>query len=424
LQNKDLYLNFAAKIKKQMRTLLLFVFTFAAFTFSAAAQEKLKADGEMPIVAWFGIPPHLTGVERFREMKESGVNTSIMPFYSSIEDAERAMDTAYKAGVKIVVSCPELDAEPEKAVARLMKHSALAGYYIRDEPGAKEFPALGERVRRIQTVDKQHYCYINLFPNYAAEHLLGTAEKQLGKSSYEDYLNEYLKHVPVPFISFDNYPVKKIDGVYSIRGNWYENLEAVLAASRRSGLPVWAFALSTPHGQYPAPTVADLRLQMYSNLAYGAQGLQYFQYQYPGDMPEGFFNQYWKRNDTYDRAKLVNSEIHNLSGVFLGAVVVDVWHTGKEIPGHTRRLETLPDKVKRLDTGDSGAVVSLLKKGNRRSLVIVNRSITDMMKLTFVADGDVKRVLKDGTLVPASAYADTMEVEPGDAMIYTWKNVE
>jgi hypothetical protein len=164
---------------------------------------------------------------------------------------------------------------------------------------------------------------------------------------------------------------------------------------------------------------------MYSNLAYGAQVLQYFTYWNPGTEVWNFhhapINLQGKRTVVYDRVRQVNSEIQNVAGVFLGAKVISVAHTGAQIPAGTRRLERLPEQVKKLDTGEGGAVVSLLENGGRQFLVIVNRDNQNPMQLTIAVSDEVKRVLKDGSLVPANAYAPEYEVDAGDAMIYMWE---
>jgi hypothetical protein len=382
------------------------------------------ASGEMPIVAWFGIQERYTSVERFAELKEAGINTNLT-MYSSLDAAWKALDAAGAAGVKAAVGCPELQSETEETVLRLREHPALGGYHLKDEPSAADFPVLGGLVKRIQALDAGHYCYINLFPLVS-----GTGEdavKLYGVPSYREYLSGYLKQIPVPFISFDHYPVHcGEDGAgRRLSGQWYANLEEI----RNCGLPFWAFALATAHNNYPVPTTAELRLQMHSNLAYGAQGLQYFTYWWPD--PElnhacifyhSPIDADGRRTDVYDRVKFVNGEIQKVAGVFLGAKAVSVWHTGAQTPGNTRRLGRLPGKVKALETGDTGAIVSLLEKGTRQSLVLVNRSLQDTMKLTAVFDEDVMRVLKDGLCIPARAYSAAMEVEPGDMMIYTWEN--
>ncbi|HTN08732.1 hypothetical protein [Agriterribacter sp.] len=395
--------------------------------FYAFSQEKLKTDGVMPILAWVGVPEEETTIERFRELKESGININFS-WYSNIEAVEKALDIAQKTGVKLLFTCPELKSDPEKTAKRLMKHPALSGYHLRDEPNATEFPELGTWVKRIQSVDKQHYCYINLFPNYAgAEQLFGKGVQiQPGKDIYAEHIEAFLREVPVPFISFDHYPVIDKNSVRTLRPEWYKNLEIFLAASQKSGLPFWAFALSVAHTSYPIPTIGEIKLQLYSNLAYGAQALQYFTYWTPGINPNWDFHHApigldGKRTSIYDYIKLINQEIQDLSGVFLGAKLISVSHTGSRIPDGTKRIDKLPAPVKVLETSDGGAIVSVLEKGDRRFLIAVNRDFQNAMKLTIVADKSVKKVLKDGTIIAASAYTNTIAVDPGDAMIYTWE---
>jgi hypothetical protein len=123
----------------------------------------------------------------------------------------------------------------------------------------------------------------------------------------------------------------------------------------------------------------------------------------------------------YDRVKQMSGEIQNLSGVFLGAKVVSVRHTGLgEIPEGTVRLTALPKAIKVLDTKGAPAVVSVLEKGGNTFLVIVNKDFLHSLSLTVFGDEAVKKVLKDGTLVPASVYDPTLELDPGDAAIYAW----
>lgn len=397
------------------------------YSLNVLSQEKLRPDGELPILAWVGVPEEETTIERFRELKASGININFSS-YSNVEAVEKALDIARQTGVKLMPYCPELQSEPEKTVKRLMKHPALFGYHLRDEPNATDFPELATWMKKIQAVDKQHPCYINLFPNYAGmEQLFGKDfQLQPGKDMYAEHVDVFLKEVPATFISFDHYPIIEKDGVRTLRPEWYKNLEIIAAASRKSGLPFWAFALSVAHGTYPVPTAGEIRLQMYSNLAYGAQALQYFTYWTPGinaswDFHHAPIGLDGKRTDVYDRIQLVNTEIQNLAGVFLNARLVSVAHTGRQIPSGARRIDRLPDPVKVLETSDGGAIVSVLEKASRQFLVIVNRDFQNAMKLTLAADERVKKVLKDGTLVQANVYTNTIEVDPGDVVIYTWE---
>ena len=76
----------------------------------------------------------------------------------------------------------------------------------------------------------------------------------------------------------------------------------------------------------------------------------------------------------------MNAEIQALSGVFLGCEVVSVRHTGESIPRGTVRLTELPAGVKKLETTGAGAVVSELRNGDKRFVVIVNRDFKNPMR--------------------------------------------
>ena len=114
-----------------------------------------------------------------------------------------------------------------------------------------------------------------------------------------------------------------------------------------------------------------------------------------------------------------NQEVQQLAGIFLGAQVISVSHTGSEIPEGTTALGSLPAPIKSLTTSDTGAVVSVLEKGSNQYLVVVNKDFRNVMNLAIDVDGSVSRVLKDGSTV--SPDGSTIAVEPGDMVIFTWR---
>jgi len=332
-----------------------------------------------------------------------------------------AMESAQKAGVKMIIHCPELEKEPEEIVRRFKDHPALAGYFLRDEPGLADFPALGNWVRRIQAVDDTHFCYLNLFPNYASREALGT-------ETYREYIQRFIKEVPLPLLSFDHYPVIEDEtGKRSLRPEFYENLEIFSDEARKSGKPFWAFALTVAHKPYPVPTPAEIRLQVNSNLAYGAQGIQYFTYWTPQPGTWDFHHapidyETQKRTEIYDYITEINREISALSDVFLHAEVISVSHTGTHIPSGTRRLEQLPDVITKFETEGAGAITSVLRKGSQLFFVVVNRDFQEPLTLTIEGKSQLRRVLKDGSRVPASAYVSTFPIAPGDMVVYSWED--
>ncbi len=372
---------------------------------------KTYAQDEIPILAWYSIPAEDATLERYQELKEAGFNLTFS-HTSLFKDAKKALDLAAAVGIKSIFTCRELEKDPEATVNKVKDHPGLAGYFLRDEPACNDFPALAKWAKKVRAADNTHYCYLNLFPNYAPDDVLG--------DNYERYVQRFIEEVDIQVLSFDSYPIVN----ERLRERWYENLEVIAAEARKSGKPFWAFALATAHDSYPIPNAAHLRLQMYSNLAYGAQYLQYFTYWNPDTTTWNFYEApitlEKKRSQVYDRVREVNKELQNRAFVFMGSKVLSVHHTGATIPVGTRRLEKLPEQVKTLDTKENGAVVSLLEKGDYQYLVIVNRSFLEPLDLQIIFKDKVEVVRRDGSIENAAKYNSLFQLEPGEAGIFRW----
>ncbi len=400
-----------------MNNIFALVLSLSVVAGSANAQKRQNPGSQIPILAWYSIPASETSIERYQEMKDAGITYSLS-FFPNLEALQKALEAAAKVGIKMIANCPELKSDPEKTVKSLMNNPAVAGYHLMDEPGISLFSELGKWCRKIQAVDSKHFCYVNLFPNFADSALLGT-------KSYLKYVRACSDSVPLRFLSFDYYPVLKD----RLSKTWYENLEQFSSESKKAGKPFWAFALTTNYddGHITPQTLAAMRLQVYSDLAYGAQGIQYFTYwsatsvSAPSseDQRGAPITATGKRSVVYDRVKQMSEEVKNLSGVFLDSKMVWVRHAGKSmIPTGTVRLTDLPEPVKVLDANGAPILVSLLENGDFNYLVVVNKDFQNSINFTFYGDDTVKKILKDGTQVPANTYEPSMELDPGDAAIY------
>ena len=416
----DLQVQKSFKRSKNNILCISFRFIFLAFILpgllvkSASAQEKLESKGHIPILGWYSIPPEEATSARYLEMKEAGFDISFS-FLGSPQDVQKSLDAAHQAGMKIVISCPELKNETEKIVKRFMDHPGLAGYFLRDEPAVAAFTDLGNWAKRVNAVDPKHFCYVNLFPNYATPLQLGTAD-------YREYVNKFANEVPMHFLSFDSYPLTSAEGVYE---KWHQNLEIFSDEAKKVKKPFWGFAQSVLFdNKHEDPTLATMRVQMFTNLAYGAQGLQYFTYWTPISSAEDFrggpITLEGKRSTVYDNIKTLNQEIKSLAGVFYGAKVKSLQFFGNTIPVGTKRMSVLPAPIRVFATEGKTALVSFMENGGKQFIVIVNTDYRKKLSLTLSGDPSLKRVLKDGSIVPASAYASTIDVEAGDVVIYTY----
>lgn len=364
--------------------------------------EDVDVDGEFPIVAWTGIDARDSGV-KFGPMKECGINT-YLGWYPTIEDVKLALENAEKAGVKLIIRTDDFLGNIQKEVPMMKDYSSLLAYEIMDEPDVSSFPMLKDVVSQIQSLDPQHPCYINLYPNWAWG----------GAKSYAAKLNQFLNTVPVTFLSFDYYPIRESGGVKNLRPDWYYNLEDVRTVTRKFKIPFWAFALALSHSiedaYYPIPTIADLRLQQFSNLVYGAQAFQYFTYWgiYQGS-----------QTPVYDKVKQVNKELQALAFIFKGADVKNVWHTGKVLPNGTKPLSVMPYGIKSIVSGDEGIIVSQVENGGKTYIAIVNKDYQaeQSVKIEFSKDyirydntGYKMAKLLDGTLVMQPADIAVFEI--------------
>jgi len=431
-----LFTCFQPKNRIAMKKILLLILIAITCFGQVNAQGKLRSGGIIPVMSWGGIAQTEVSVESYQKLKDVGVNIDIA-FFSNADAIAKALDAAGKAGVRLMISCPELKSDPEKTAARFKNHPALEGYYLGDEPGQSKFQELADWNKRLQAADKKHYSFVNLYPD------INSNKSKFGTKDYKEYIDSFDKIFPAPYLSFDFYPV--VDG--GIHPRWYENMEFFVNKYQAEGRPFWAFALTTSYLAYSddsgqptlndfyqlyktytpektfvhdIPSLADLRLQTFVNLAYGAQGIEYWSFRGFGSPLDA----QGKRTVVFDRLQKVSNEIQNYSGVFLGAKVISVAHTGLNIPNGTKRLSQLPAPIKLLETVGEGAVVSVLENAENSFLVVVNRDFKKAMKLVIYTDDSVKKVLKDGSLIPANEYASATEVEPGDVAIYVFPTLK
>lgn len=351
------------------KILLLFFFLCSPYYIVA------KAANEMPIIAFIGVPDWKTSEENFRIFSECGFTVSLYS-YTSLDLLIKACRYADKYNVKVLGKCPEMVSSPVQTAKILQQENGFFGYYIQDEPSVPEIHQRQKEIERLKAVDTTHIFYINLHPYYHDSWV----EPTLKVKTYPEYLKA-ASATACKQLSFDFYPIM----TSGIRPTWYHNLEMVRQESLSSGKPFWGFVLSvshdvpfTPNTYYPIPTLGALRLQVYSNLAYGAQAIQYFTYwtsysenYHYHDAPIGRDG---AKTETYPLVQKMNQELRTISKLFYGAKVLSVHHLGA-IPEGTSRQEQMPENIRSLKiVGRQGAIISRFEQDGHRYLAIVNKS--------------------------------------------------
>jgi hypothetical protein len=318
---------YAAKIHL-MRNPRLSLFAVLILCSAAASTSASSTNAIFPLMAWNWAPSDPAALKK---MRDCGLT---LAGFVPVKD----LDLCKAAGLKAIVSDPRAHnynwtdvneqvarTNIEALVAEVGKHPATYGYYLRDEPGAAFFPGLGKVARLIHELDPGKWAYINLFPNYANA-------QQLGVGTYAEYLERFVTECKPTTLSYDHYALMD-DG--SLRGGYWENLEAMREAALRHKLPFWNIVLTVAHFNYREITAADVRFQVFTTLAYGGRGIAYFTYFAPtvGNYRMAPVDQFGNATATWDFLRNVNLQVAQLAPTFLQLKSDAVYHFGPQTAG-------------------------------------------------------------------------------------------
>ena len=384
-----------------------------------ATQEvrmSLPPSDKLPIAAWDGPAVTPEVVARYQEFADAGFTHNMTAFVNP-EQAQIGLDAAAKAGVKVLTRYwPHSPTVLPPDMARQFKgHPGLGGYVLQDEPTISEFPELLARTKAVLAADPDpsKVVIVNLLPTYAGNAMIGLAPHQ----KYEDYVFKFLSEIPVTYLSYDHYPLKRFAPV----PDWYENLLVARRAAAMADIPLWSFICCCGMDLFPDPTIGSLRIQGYTNLAMGAVGIEHFLYTACGGRVAPY-NRAGERTYVYDLVKQFNAELQARAPVFLGSTSKLLRWAGPNMPEGFRAYEP-KGVVKSLQVGPKGAIVSVFHKANDRFFVIVNQDFIEPMplKATLSNSSPIGVVGHDGSVEMLDKPELDMQVLPGDALILMYQ---
>lgn len=230
-------------------------------------------------------------------------------------------------------------------------HPAIWAADIGDEPSALDFPHYGDVVANLRTWAPGLPLYLNLYPNYAsvAENTGTQTTSQLGTPTYKAYIDEYCRHVPLDYISYDFYPYMKDARANDVfRLKMYDNFKIVADACRATGRSFWYIPQVNSRYEDQHMTENTLRFQAYAAMAFGAESIAWACYT-KGWWVNNVINADGTKNVEYDRLRTVNAELRRLGEPFMRFRNVATHFIG--FPA-TEKLDTIGVSVKNeLDTG-------------------------------------------------------------------------
>lgn len=388
-------------MKRKILITLSLVFNFFASVLAA----------DIPRIAYMGPVVSQVSAQEYADIKMCGF-TNCINIYNTLEEAKSDLKRAYRAGIGLYIHTPQVVQTPARAASYLGGQNGLSGYFLADEPSYASLQTIKKNKESIAKVDSKHPCVVNLHPYYDEKQF-----RNIGSQTYRQYLQAAID-LGMPQISFDYYPVTKS----GLRDGWFGNLSEVRSLCKNTGLSFWGFILTVPHGEYPQPMLASLRLQAYVNLLYGAKALVYFTYKTPSDKNYDFHdapvNADGKKTKTYYLAKTLNAELKTISTLFAKAVISRVGHLVKIPYGEQKAV--CPKQLDSLVVeGKKGALVSEFTSGKNRYLAVVNKDYTDSMRLRIKAK--TQSVCYINKKLQQEKLAGQYIVQPGDVVIFKLK---
>jgi hypothetical protein len=227
---------------------------------------------------------------------------------------------------------------------KLAANPALWGYYVMDEPDNKNwkrgatFQQLAERINEYRVADPNHPSWINM------------------NAATGSVLAEYMEVVKPDFLSYDMYRW------WSQESYWWRGLEAHRDAALRAHVPliVWIESNTSEkraNARLPPPdgNATKIRWSVYTSLAYGTKGIQWFL----GTTDEDVAN--------------LNAELSVLGPTLVRLQSTNVFHTS-EVPAEGRRL---PDSSWYFTDAQELVIGEFVNPGepNATYLMIANKSI-------------------------------------------------
>lgn len=363
-------------------------------------KEEQKLTKAFPIGLWVTPPVEHITMERYREIKEAGITflTGFREWEGGEEAIQKSLDYADANGLKVLVRDPQLNALPmnelgkiKELIAPYTSHPAYMGHVFYDEPSIRQFEELSAKKEEYKKHAPEGLAYVNMFPTYAS---LG----QKG-GTYTEYLEQYFQKFDPEVLSYDHYPflTQSKESRSDITEDYFYNLELIRSTALENDVPFWLFIQTLSFNlSHRDPTEEEIRWQVYTSLAYGAKGIQYFTYWTPkpggGEtFGSGMIDLDGNRTKHYDEVKRLNAEVQEIGPKLLDLRSEGVIHYGSQPPLLSNPLQTFKP-IAGL-SGDAAIIGCFSDHEGGRSAMVVNASYHDSAVTSLQLEPEVKKVM-------------------------------
>ncbi|MFD0716103.1 beta-galactosidase [Paenibacillus sp. GCM10027626] len=243
--------------------------------------------------------------------------------------------------------------------------------------------------------------------------------------SYEDYVYRWASKEP-DVLMFDHYPYNASGGFSS---EYYTNLEIIRRQAQLASLDFWTYIQSVGITDgLRSPSGNELRYNVYTSLAYGAKGINYFTYETPSGEGESFHDGIilpdGSKGPLYTWVKAMNADLLKMGPTLRALDSEAVYHTGTLPPSTT----ALPTSFfwQPVDPAQPLIVSTFKNASGREYVMVVNRDTVNARTVSFAlstkpaAVTEVSKAtgLETGTNYNASTGLLSSSFAPGEGRLY------
>ena len=265
-------------------------------------------ENEMPILALINPPstvttnPSFTTKRNYEIYKEAGFNI-VLPCYErpTFKESEvrKSLEICEELELAYVVNDADLRCSGSEGInntidnyknllqnAWYQDYESFAGIASKDEPNAKDFTEMAKGKEALQQVFPNKLFHSTLFPQYANYQQLQVLDcsTTFGWEGYEVYVSQYVNEVNPELLAYDYYLWHTIVNpklTQDSTRDFFRSLSLFREYSLNLNIPYWVTINTFKHNeivenqQYP---LNELEWIVNMSIAYGATGIQYYNY--------------------------------------------------------------------------------------------------------------------------------------------------
>lgn len=367
---------------------------------------------EFPTAAWAYFSKYNGSIEEYTIYKNAGL--------SMVQAPLSQYSNAVSAGLRVVSGGWEKLYENESKLDQYIafpsaNDASTAGYNLVDEPKPSDFANLKTAVARIYQTDRRKAIPImTMLPNWAVP---------FGRfgMTYEDFVSSFVAQTNPAVMLSTHYPVLCTGD----RPEYYQNIEQFRNHALAKNIGLMGFVLATPHNNktntsmcYRLPSESDIYWQVYSMIAYGAQGIWYYNYRIENNNNNYNFGEGLVLHATgqpnpllYPHVRAANNELHKLAPVLMKLQSVKVSHlhdNGAQVPeATTKYADGMITGINRI-SGDN-FIVSEFKNQDDLSDESPYIMLVNKRHAANTAAADLRANV---TIIPGAAYGYVYQYNP------------